>query len=466
MTIENQQQASPLILKSVSKCYRIFDHPQDRFKQAMLDRLGRLSKREPLYKEYWALKDVSFELKQGEAVGVIGRNGAGKSTLLQIIAGTLEQTGGNIQTNGLITALLELGSGFNPEFTGRENVFLNGQILGLTQEEILNKYDDIVGFADIGEYLDQPVKTYSSGMMMRLAFAVQTAVEPSILIVDEALSVGDMFFQAKCMARISKLVDSGVTLLLVSHDVNTIRQVCQKAIFLDGGEVRQAGSVSEVVDKYVRIQIEDRNFAAQTKVIQEKKTEPSGNIPGEKEDNLIKSELTSSELEIGRNTFLSSAEYNRVGNENATILNIQMLRDNVHSNEFSFNDKVLIRVYVKLNQTLENVNLTVKVRTMQGTDIVYMDTRLQNQLHRTFIKNEVYVFNWTLNLPLMHGNYLLSVGLAHPPIIPGEDWQFIDMIPQAYQFSVAPRSEGMIDGYTTLPASLYIEKTLINSPIE
>jgi len=184
----------PMIrLDNISKCYRIFENPQDRFKQALRDRMGHwLGARHdvPLYREHWALRDVGFEIAPGEAVGILGRNGAGKSTLLQIIAGTLTPTTGKVAIRGRVTALLELGSGFNPEFTGRENVFHNAQILGLSREDTENRFDAIAGFADIGDFLDQPVKTYSSGMMMRLAFAVQTSVSPQILIVDEALSVG------------------------------------------------------------------------------------------------------------------------------------------------------------------------------------------------------------------------------------------------------------------------------------
>lgn len=244
----------PILLESISKRYRIFQNPQDRFKQALLDRfqgvLGRTNA-SPLYREHWALRDVSFQLQAGEAVGILGRNGAGKSTLLQIIAGTLEPTAGSVKTSGRITAMLELGSGFNPEFTGRENVFLNAQILGLCRKDTLTRFDDIASFADIGDFIDQPVKTYSSGMMMRLAFAVQTVLDPNVLIVDEALSVGDAKFQEKCFRKLQELRDKGTTILFVSHDINAITSFCDRALLFESGKLVDSGIPINVAKTYI-----------------------------------------------------------------------------------------------------------------------------------------------------------------------------------------------------------------------
>jgi lipopolysaccharide transport system ATP-binding protein len=244
----------PILLEAISKCYRIYQNPQDRFKQALLDRLQNIFGRKtasPLYREHWALRDVSFEVQPGEAVGILGRNGAGKSTLLQIIAGTLEPTFGTVKTRGRITALLELGSGFNPEFTGRENVYLNAQILGLSTENVLNKFDDIASFADIGDFIDQPVKIYSSGMMMRLAFAVQTVLDPNVLIVDEALSVGDAKFQEKCFRKLRMLRENGTTILFVSHDVNAVTSFCDQALLFDAGQLVGSGKPVDVSKIYI-----------------------------------------------------------------------------------------------------------------------------------------------------------------------------------------------------------------------
>lgn len=232
-------------VSGISKMYRIYDRPQDRLKQ-MLWR-GRRS----FGHEFWALRDVSFEVRRGESVGIIGRNGSGKSTLLQIIAGTLAPTAGTVQANGRIAALLELGSGFNPEFSGRENVYLNGSILGLSQAQIDARFDQIAAFADIGEFLDQPVKLYSSGMVMRLAFAVQAHIEPDVLIVDEALSVGDIYFQHKCMRRIKDLTERGTTLLFVSHSTETVKRFCRRGLWLDSGQARYWGEAGVAAEKYL-----------------------------------------------------------------------------------------------------------------------------------------------------------------------------------------------------------------------
>jgi len=238
----------------LSKCYQIYDQPRDRLKQFVIPRLQRLAVQTPkqYFREFWALKDVSFEVKKGETVGIIGRNGSGKSTLLQMICGTLNPTSGSIQTNGRIAALLELGSGFNPEFTGRENVYMNAAVLGLSDNEIAVRFDEIVSFADIGDFIDQPVKAYSSGMVVRLAFAVAINVAPEILIVDEALAVGDAAFQRKCMRKISELSDAGVTLLFVSHDMETVKKICSQALYLVRGSAIEFGVAKEVCISYER----------------------------------------------------------------------------------------------------------------------------------------------------------------------------------------------------------------------
>jgi lipopolysaccharide transport system ATP-binding protein len=224
-------------VKNLGKSYNIYKRPQDRLKQSLVPRLQQLVGRTPnrYFREFWALRNVSFEVRNGETIGIIGRNGSGKSTLLQIICGTLSPTTGTVSTRGRITALLELGSGFNPQFTGRENVYLNGAILGLSKQEIDSRFDDIAGFANIGDFIEQPVKIYSSGMVVRLAFAVQAMVDPDILIVDEALAVGDEKFQRKCFARIEELKSKGTSILFVSHSGAQIIEFCEKALLLEHG---------------------------------------------------------------------------------------------------------------------------------------------------------------------------------------------------------------------------------------
>jgi len=234
-------------VRGLSKCYHIYDKPQDRLKQ------GLWRGRRQFYREFWALRDVSFEIKQGETVGIIGRNGSGKSTLLQMIAGTLTPTSGTVEVKGRVAALLELGSGFNPEFSGRENVYMNGAILGLSEAEVSARYEEIAAFADIGDFIEQPVKTYSSGMVVRLAFAVAINVDPEILIIDEALSVGDELFQRKCFSRIEALRARGVTILFVSHSGGQIVELCDRAVLMDRGEKLAAGLPKQIVGRYLKL---------------------------------------------------------------------------------------------------------------------------------------------------------------------------------------------------------------------
>jgi len=244
-----------IIVNNLSKRYEIYDSPGDRLKQFIAPHWSPLLRRSPrqYFREFWALQDVSFEVSKGESVGIIGRNGSGKSTLLQIICGTLTPTRGCIQTRGRIAALLELGSGFNPEFSGRENVYLNGAVLGLNRDAIDQRFDDIAAFADIGLFIDQPVRTYSSGMLVRLAFAVAINVDPEILIVDEALSVGDELFQRKCFARIEAIRANGSTILFVSHSGAQIVELCDRAILLDAGQKMASGIPKIIVSSYQKI---------------------------------------------------------------------------------------------------------------------------------------------------------------------------------------------------------------------
>ncbi|MCF7534702.1 ABC transporter ATP-binding protein [Pseudomonas petrae] len=246
---------SVISVRNVSKCFYSYDKPHDRLKQAIVPRFQRWAGDQitTYGKEFWALRDVSFDVRKGETVGIVGRNGSGKSTLLQIICGTLTPTLGEIETRGRIAALLELGSGFNPEFTGRENVYLNAAVLGLTRDEVNERFDAIAGFADIGEFLDHPVKTYSSGMAVRLAFAVQAQVDPEILVVDEALSVGDARFQAKCFERLRQLKENGTSILLVTHSSEQVVTHCNRAILLEKSRVEMIGNSRPVVNRYTDI---------------------------------------------------------------------------------------------------------------------------------------------------------------------------------------------------------------------
>lgn len=242
-----------IAVRNVGKMYRLYDRPQDRLKEQLFWRFGKHYGR-----EFWALRDISFEVRRGERFGIIGRNGAGKSTLLQILAGILSPTLGEVEVRGRVAALLELGSGFNPEFTGRENVYMNGAVLGLTPAELDARYEAIAAFAGIGDFIDQPVKLYSSGMLVRLAFAVSTHVDAEVLLIDEALAVGDVFFRQKCYERLDLLHTAGVSIILVSHALSEVEQFCQQAILLHHGDVNFQGKAYEAVKRYYLIEQQEQ----------------------------------------------------------------------------------------------------------------------------------------------------------------------------------------------------------------
>lgn len=244
---------SVISVNNVTKVYKLYDDPMDRFKEAI----------HPFHKQYskpfYALRNVSFEVEKGETVGIIGTNGSGKSTILKIITGVIQPTEGSIQVDGKVSALLELGAGFDMEYSGVENIYMNGAVLGFSREEMDRKKDEILQFADIGDFVYQPVKTYSSGMLVRLAFALAINVEPEILIIDEALAVGDAFFQAKCFNKLEAIKAAGTTILFVSHDIVSVKKLCSRAVWLDRGNVREIGEAKEVCEKYLSMQIEEQN---------------------------------------------------------------------------------------------------------------------------------------------------------------------------------------------------------------
>lgn len=251
-------------VRALSKRYEIYAQPSDRLRQMVLPRLRRAMQlpERAYFEEFWALRDVDFEVRRGETVGIVGRNGSGKSTLLQMICGTLSPTRGEVRVHGRIAALLELGAGFNPEFTGRENVRLSGLLYGLSEQELRERFDAILEFAEIGHFIDQPVKTYSSGMYVRLAFAIAINVSPDILVIDEALSVGDESFQRKCFARIEAIRESGATVLFVSHSAGTVVELCNRALLLDSGELLLQGTPKHVISRYHKLLYAPAEMAA------------------------------------------------------------------------------------------------------------------------------------------------------------------------------------------------------------
>ncbi|MDH1683281.1 ABC transporter ATP-binding protein [Pseudomonas chengduensis] len=370
---------SDIVIKAenLSKCYQIYDQPRDRLKQFVLPRLQGLVGLPPknFYQEFWAVKDVSFEVNKGEAVGIIGRNGSGKSTLLQMITGVLSPTSGVVSTQGRIAALLELGSGFNPNFTGRENVYLNGALLGFTRDQIEDRFDAIAGFADIGLHLDQPVKTYSSGMMLRLAFAVQVQVEPDILIVDEALAVGDALFQKRCFQRIEKLLSDGTTLLFVSHDQESVRTLTNRAVFLNKGQIAAYGVSSEVVLEYRRqLHVaESSYFSDVAKRLADKAAQTSTTDPDAVAGALIPEAGESPPAGTSRSDKLS------FGDGEAKILKIETLgADGVPATVFYPGDIVRIKVTCKSVINTDKLNVGIRIRNKEGVKIYSWGTLNQD----------------------------------------------------------------------------------------
>lgn len=412
--------AEPVIrVEGVSKVYQIYGAPGDRLKQALWR--GRRT----FYKEFWALRDISFEVHRGETVAIIGRNGSGKSTLLQIICGILQPTTGGVSVAGRLAALLELGAGFNPEFTGRENVFVNGALLGLSRQEIEARFDDIAAFADIGEFIDQPVKTYSSGMFVRLAFSVAVHSDPDVLVVDEALAVGDAMFQAKCMTRMRRLMQGGTTLLFVSHDVAAVKALCSRAVLLDRGRALAIGDTQQVVDEYTRL------VHAREAPPTEAESAPSL-APAEAAD-------------LGDDTaFTRLASIQRMGNNKATIRNVQLTDvRGVTSEGFLHGQEMRLRMLVTVNAPIPLLAFGYHIRDRNGVDVVYSDSLIEDQSIRNPSPGSSFLIEWAFPVPLRNGQYNVACVVSSPDeAAPGPDYGceelvLCDFVAVAAQFHVA-----------------------------
>lgn len=401
-------------VENLSKCYQIYDKPHDRLKQFLVK--GR-----KFYREFWALNDVSFEIKKGETVGIIGRNGSGKSTLLQMICGTLNPTSGSVQTHGRIAALLELGSGFNPEFTGRENIYMNAAVLGLSIEETDARYDKIVEFADIGNFIGQPVKTYSSGMMVRLAFSVAIHVEPDILIVDEALSVGDAYFQAKCAKMIQGIIARGSTVLFVSHDTASVKSLCSRALLLESGRSKYLGDVNTAVEKYYSALIESQ------------RTDRGA------EEVAPQTRNVSSKFSDGADAFQSMASFQRIKNGAAEFINVGLVDENGKLiDSADFGQTVVLRQIVNVHKDIPILGLAYHIRDKNGQDIIYSDTGIEGNKHLIDVRaGSVYVVEWAFTAHLREGSYVISSMLAQPVNLNIGDVVVVDFVPISAKFTLS-----------------------------
>ncbi len=402
-------------VEGLSKCYQIYDRPQDRLKQMLM------RGRKQYYREFWALKDLSFEIKKGETVGIIGRNGSGKSTLLQMICGTLNPSSGSIQTNGRIAALLELGSGFNPEFTGFENIYLNAKVLGLTDAETDSKLNSIIEFADIGDFINQPVKTYSSGMMVRLAFSVAIHVEPDILVVDEALSVGDAYFQAKCANKIKSIISGGATVLFVSHDTSSVKSLCNKALLLNSGRTQYYGDVNTAVEKYYSALVADQSTKSEATSLMHRSFDvlhPSAS---------------------NNSNFLSIANFQRIQNGAAEFINVLMLDDQgLPTEAVTFGQKVTLRQIIQINSSISRLGFAYHIRDKNGQDIIYSDSGIESggQISPITIGG-AYVADWTFTVHLREGHYVVSSMASEPIDLELGSVNVLDFIPISLKFSVS-----------------------------
>ena len=373
-----------LRVEGVSKQYRIYERASDRLKE--MATLGRWK----THREFWALRDVSFEVEAGTTFGIVGPNGSGKSTLLQIVAGTLQPTHGSVSHTGRTSALLELGAGFNPEFTGVENVYMNASLMGFSHAETAEMLPAIERFAEIGDFIHQPVKTYSTGMYVRLAFAAAISVEPQILIVDEALAVGDAVFQHRCMRRIREMQESGMTILLVSHDPNAIRALCSKALLLHDGRVEALGKPPDVLNRYQAL------IMARESAYEEQQPQTSGTV--------------SAEIEVESLPKLSFTY--RHGDGSAAIISVELLNALNQRVEFvETGEEVTVRVRVQFNEQLETPVCGFLIRNRHGIHIYGTNTDLQQIDLGPAQRGEIVEVSFVFNCWLAPDSYSLTLGV-------------------------------------------------------
>lgn len=382
---------STLKVENVSKNYNIYSSQKQKISKFIRDIFGSSDAKN--LKKFNALKDISFEARKGESIGILGRNGAGKSTLLQLICGTLTPSEGNIEVKGRLSALLELGAGFNPEFTGRENVYINAAILGLTRQELDKKLQSIIDFADIGEFIDRPVKNYSSGMFMRLAFAVASSVDPDILIIDEALAVGDVRFQSKCFRRINELKQQGTTILLVTHSTEQVTRHCDRAILIEQGNMLAIGESGVVANKYLEL------------------------LFGEKEKTLGFTQDISLKVkkELSESPYYNPHEH-KWGNGNAKIINFSAHQgDKIDPLSFNNKDDLNFSFAVEFYAQYDNVIIGFTLKTPDGVTVFGNNTRnvIEARILNSVCSGQTVQCTFRLKPELCSGDFVISLGVVH-----------------------------------------------------
>lgn len=382
-------------VENVTKVYKLYKDSKDRFKEAI----------SPFHKSYsepfYALKNISFSVERGETVGIIGTNGSGKSTILKIITGVINQTEGQVIVNGNVSALLELGAGFDMDYSGIENIYMNGAVLGFSRDQMDEKKDEILAFADIGDFVYQPVKTYSSGMLVRLAFALAINVEPEILIIDEALAVGDAFFQAKCFNKLEEIKKAGTTILFVSHDIFSVKKLCSRAIWLDKGKLREIGDAKEVCEKYLSMQIEEQN---------KEKIEIIKNIQLDNTTN----EVEISNLKARYRKIDVSKAAGESGTKDGEILSF-MVKDS-HDNEvvvLETSKTYQFVMLVQFHKDIENVLFGFEMENTKGVKLFSINNFLIDKVLKKVYEGEIYEISFEIELPrICATEYLISPSLA------------------------------------------------------
>ena len=402
-------------VKDVTKIYRLYDRPSDRLKESLS------LTRKNYHKDFYALKGVSFDVGKGESVGIIGTNGSGKSTILKIITGVLTPSGGEVTVNGRISALLELGAGFNMEYTGIENVYMNGTMMGYSRADMDKKLPEILEFADIGDFVYQPVKSYSSGMFVRLAFALAINVDPEILIVDEALSVGDIFFQAKCYRRMDELRAGGTTILMVTHDMSSVLKYCDRTVLLNNGTKVAEGKPGEMVDLYKKILA--GQYDQLTEMISERersntagalsgagKPEGEGSGDAAKEDGGYASDNREHSGELMRDSMTVNPSVNEYGNGRAEIYDFGILdKDGRLTNLVLKGETFTIKERIRFNGHVEAPIFTYTFRDKKGNDLTGTNTMFENAKVDSADEGDEYEVTFSQRMDLQGGEYLLSM---------------------------------------------------------
>lgn len=375
-------------VENVSKVYRLYSKPSDRLKEAL-----SITKKS-YHRNYSALNNVSFEVKKGECVGLMGVNGAGKSTMLKIITGVLNPSSGNIDINGKISALLELGAGFNMDYTGMENIYLNGTLMGYSEKEIQSRVQEILDFADIGDYINQPVKTYSSGMFVRLAFAVAINIDPEILIVDEALSVGDVFFQAKCYKKFEDFKNQGKTILLVTHSLSSVLKYCDRVVLLDKGNKLAEGEPAEMIDLYKKLLV----------------NQGDDNDLDKKSDDESKG-ISLQETENWKAKMVLNPDINSYGNGMAEIIDFGLFDNKGRiTNQINKGEEFTLKMRVKFNETIDEPICAFTIVNLHGTDVTGTNTMYEKCNTGIVGKGEIIEAEFTQKMDIQGGHYLISLG--------------------------------------------------------